>query len=82
MELFAGLYGGATAFQNLRGVFRAENANLLWDEPVLVEAYAARADTENPALLAKLDKFARHMREQLRQEAVMLVVNDCMHLVR
>lgn len=82
MELFGELYGGATAFKNLKGVYRSDKNRLLWDEPVLVESYSARDRTENPTLLGKLERFARRMREQLRQEAVLLVVNDCMHLIR
>jgi len=76
LETFSELYGGATAFQTFKGIFRSESGEDLWDEPILIEAYAERAKVENTHTLAVLLEFIRRMKRATHQESILLVIND------
>lgn len=76
LSLFADLYGGATAFQAFKGVYKDAKGTKLWDQTILVESLAERSDVEDPAKLKLLLGFANRMKTQLRQDAVMVVFND------
>jgi hypothetical protein len=82
MDLFGQLYGGATAFQALDGVFRDDDGTLLHDQPILIESYVERQFVEDPARLQQLLDFARRMGKATRQAAVGVVIADILHLVR
>lgn len=79
MDLFAELYGGATAFQTFAGVYRCNDGRILHDKPILIECYAKRPDVEDRGKLTDLLKFIKRMGRETRQAAVGLVVNSVFH---
>lgn len=82
LELLSELYGGGTAFETFRGVYRSEETGEdLWDNPILLECYTMRGPLEDPDRLRVLGDYLRRMKRELRQECVMVVVNDTRHFV-
>ncbi len=82
LNLFTEIFGGATVFRAVEGMFLVEAKNKkLRDRPLLVESYAAASRVENPERLNRLLEFVKRMGRATRQEAVALVVNDYMHLI-
>lgn len=81
-NLFAQLFGGATAFKALAGVFRTDDGDILTDEPILLECYANRADVESETHLNGLLEFAVRMGKETKQDTVALVINDFMHYIK
>ena len=81
-EVFAQLYGGATSFRALSGIFMDdETGELLRDVPILIECYAERQYVEDPVRLKALLQFAVRMGQETRQHTVALVVNDFIHFI-
>lgn len=76
MELFAELYGGATAFGTWKGIYRSESGENLWDTPILIESFVERPLLEDPERLAILLDFIKRMKRTLRQESILLVINE------
>ncbi|MBI1899973.1 MAG: hypothetical protein HYS13_02510 [Planctomycetia bacterium] len=79
MELFADLYGGATAFKTFAGIYRTDTGKVLHDQPIMIESYVQREDLENRDKLAALLKFAKRLGRETSQAAVGLVVNSVFH---
>ncbi len=82
LELFGDLYGGATAFTALRGVWRDADGTLLFDEPFLIQALARREDAESEEKLTRLVEFARRLCRDTNQACVAIVFNDVIHYVK
>jgi len=80
-ELFAELYGGATAFKALAGTYKTDDGRILHDEPILIESYAERGHVDDPDRLGVLLEFAVRMGRQTKQECVALIVNDFIHYI-
>ncbi len=74
-DMFAELYGGATAFQALVGTFKYKD-KILHDRPIMVESYAQKADVEDPSNLVELLRFAKRMGKETRQAAVAIVIGN------
>lgn len=79
LELFADLYGGATAFNSFKGVYRTDQGAILWDNPILIESYVRRADLEDVIKLHELLQFSKRMGRETRQAAVAIIVNNVFH---
>ena len=82
MQLFADLYGGATAFETFKGIYKTDNGHYLYDNPILVESYATTKAIEDRERLQHLVGFAKRMGRELDQEAVMIVVGHVMFYVK
>jgi hypothetical protein len=78
-NLLGELFGGATAFRALAGVYKAPDGRILTDQPILVESYVARDDLENVDNLRTLLAFLKRMGRETDQQAVGLVVNHVFH---
>jgi hypothetical protein len=76
LELFSDLYEGATAFKTFKGIYRSDSGKDLWDNPILIESFAERTHVENPHKLRTLLDFVRRMKAKMRQESILLVVNE------
>src|SRR5437867_4400976 len=61
MELFAELFGGATAFQTFAGIYKCDDGRFLHDKPILIECYAQRRDLEDSEKLTELLQFIKRM---------------------
>ena len=79
MELFADLYGGATAFQTFQGIYKDTEGKVYHDKPILIESYVQRAKLVDEGALQELLAFARRMGRETRQKAVALIINDVFH---
>ena len=76
LDLFSELFGGATAFETFAGIYRSETGDNLLDKPILIEAYSERTDVESRTNLEQLLQFIRRMKVAMRQETVMLVIDE------
>lgn len=79
MELFADLYGGATAFKTFAGIYKADDGKILHDQPILIESYVEREPLEDEATLKQLLEFCKRMGRETNQAAVGLIVNSVFH---
>ena len=82
LRLFSRLYGGATAFTALRGIWRTEDGIDLLDEPIMIQSLAKREDAESEAKLEELIGFAQRLCRETRQECVAVIGNNAIHYVR
>src|SRR5437016_5897293 len=67
LELFADLYRGATAFKTFKGVFKTDDGQYLFDEPILIESYASTDAIEDTTRLNALVHFAKRLGRETRQ---------------
>lgn len=81
LELFGKLYGGATAFKSLEGIWKDEKDRLLYDQPVMVQSLATRSACEDPGRLHKLLVFCAKMGRETNQAAVAVVFSNVIHYV-
>lgn len=81
LELFADLYGGATAFKSFAGIFKSETGAYLRDRPILIESYVPDESARDVSKATELFAFARRMASEANQEAVLVVINQAMFLV-
>lgn len=83
LQLLGKLYGGATGFTGLCGIWRDDEngGELLDDQPIMVQSLAKRADVEDPAKLDQLGAFLKRMGKNTRQGAVAVVFNDAIHFI-
>jgi hypothetical protein len=77
------LYGGATGFNKLVGIWRDDEngGQLLTDEPIMIQSLARRADVEDPAKISELAKFLKRMGKKTNQGAVAVVFNNAIHFI-
>lgn len=76
IELFAELYGGATTFHTWKGIYRSETGDNLWDTRILIESFVDRELVEDDQRLGFLLDFIKRMKRQMRQESILLVINE------
>jgi hypothetical protein len=81
LELFGRLYGGATAFKSLEGIWKDEKDRLLYDQPVMVQSLASRSACEDPGRLHRLFTFCTRMGRETNQAAVALVFSNVIHYI-
>jgi len=83
LDLMGKLYGGATGFPNLRGIWRddEDGGKLLDDEPIMIQSLAKRADVENEEKLEQLAQFLKLMGKKTKQGAIAVVFNDAIHFM-
>jgi hypothetical protein len=81
LELMGKLYGGATGFTELRGIWRddEDGGKLLDDEPIMIQSLAKRADVEDEGKLEELARFLKLMGKKTKQGAIAVVFNDAIH---
>jgi hypothetical protein len=81
MDLFAELFGGATAFQTFQGIFKDNEGEVHHDKPILIESYVERSRLVDAATLQQLLAFAKRMGRETRQKAIALIINDAFHII-
>jgi hypothetical protein len=79
LDVFAELYGGATAFETFAGIYKDDTGQVHRDKPILIESYVAEGDLEDETKLRQLCDFIRRMGAETRQKAVMLVIDNVFH---
>jgi hypothetical protein len=84
LELFGGLFGGATAFPKARGVWRDDRrgGRLVWDEPVIVHCYASRTDIQRATSQVAIGEFCAEMCRATNQGEVGLVIDNVYHAIQ
>jgi len=82
-NLFGKLFGGATGFPNLKGIWRDDEngGELLVDEPIMIQSLVKRADVEKPANILELAGFLKRMGKRTKQGAVAIIFNDAIHFI-
>ena len=76
-EFFAAEFGGATEFRAEKGSYLSKDlGKIIWDEPHVIESFASVPENEFIEALERLGKFAREMRNSLKQEEVMYTVGN------
>lgn len=83
LELMGKLYGGATGFTQLTGIWRDDenDGQLLDDKPIMIQSLARREDVENPAKIGELAIFLKRMGKTTKQGAVAVVFNNAIHFI-
>jgi hypothetical protein len=78
LEMFARVFGGATAYPRAKGIWRDDERGgaLVRDEPVVVHCYTTPVDIEDGRNLAELGGFCRKMGREAHQGEVGMVVGD------
>ena len=80
LDLFAELFGGATAFDTYAGVYRDKvRGKDLKDKPVLVESYTKIERIKDLTLLNNLVAFMNRTGRETRQAAVAVVIDNSFH---
>lgn len=83
LDLMGKLYGGATGFTRLCGIWRDDEngGQLLIDAPIMIQSLARREDVENPAKIRELASFLKRMGKTTKQGAVAVVFNNAIHFI-
>jgi len=83
LDLMGKLYGGATGFTELCGIWRDDenNGQLLTDKPIMIQSLARREDVEDPAKISELADFLKRMGKTTKQGAVAVVFNNAIHYI-
>jgi hypothetical protein len=83
LDLMGKLYGGATAFRELCGIWRDDEngGQLLIDNPIMIQSLAKREDVEDHAKLGELATFLKRMGKTTKQGAVGVVFNNAIHFI-
>jgi hypothetical protein len=77
LELFGKLFTGATAFQNLSGIYQPKrDLRPLYDQPIMIQTLTATENVENEENLLELAEFCRNMGRKTNQAGIGLVVNN------
>jgi len=83
LEVLGTMFGGATAFPRVRGVWRDDERNqrLVWDEPVIIRCYASASDVRREGNQRALGRFCNEMGRATNQGEVGLVVDNVYHAI-
>ncbi len=80
LDLFAELFGGATAFDTYAGIYRDKvRSKDLKDKPILVESYTEIERIRDIDVLEDLVSFMKRMGRESKQAAVAVVINNAFH---
>jgi hypothetical protein len=80
LDLFAELFGGATAFDTYAGIYRDKaRAKDLKDRPILVESYIETERIRNLDVLNALVSFMKRLGKETKQAAVAVVITNVFH---
>jgi hypothetical protein len=80
LDLFADLFGGATAFDTYAGVYRDKvRGKDLKDKPILVESYTKIERIKDLTVLNNLVSFMKRMGRESKQAAVAVVIDNAFH---
>jgi hypothetical protein len=80
-RIFGRMYGGATAFTNLRGIYHPEEyvkrgLRPHFDEPTMIQSLTDVAKVDKDANLTDLGDLCRSMGQSLNQTSVGVVINQ------
>lgn len=81
LDLMGELYGGATGFRDLIGVWRDDErgGDLIVDEPIMIQSLAKRSDVEDDSKTMQLANFCKKMGRETHQGAVAIAFNEAIH---
>lgn len=82
MRLLADLYGGATAFETYKGIFKTDEGHYLLDKPRSIESLARVDDIHDPVRLNQLVGFAKRMGKALDQDTIMLIFGNVAYYIQ
>lgn len=81
LTLFAELFTGATGFETFAGVYRDTDGTILYDKPLMIQAYVERDILVDKKNMEELLGFAKRMGRETNQAAVALIVNNRLFLI-
>lgn len=78
LELFAQVFGGATAYPKAQGIWRdtERGGALIKDEPVIIHCYMTPEAIADKGNQAELGRFCRRMGREMNQGEIALVIGD------
>lgn len=76
------LYGGATGFKDLIGVWVDDDGKVYDDTPMMIQSLAKRIDTEDLKKVEELGKFCKEMGKDLKQKSIGVIFNDAIHFIQ
>lgn len=80
LDLFAELYGGATAMPPADGIWRDEDrGKVIRESPILIHCYVTEEQAHDRKAQGKLGAFCRKMGKETRQGEVVLLIDGEWH---
>src|ERR1700678_247556 len=77
LSLFGRLFTGATAFDNLKGVYQPKkDLRPIFDEPIMIQSLTATENLIDEENLFELADFCRNMGKKMSQVSIGLIVNN------
>lgn len=77
LSLFGKLFGGATAFSALSGIYQpTKDAKPLYDNPTMVQSLTGTERLRDEGNLLELAEYCRHMGTQTKQASIGVIVNN------
>jgi hypothetical protein len=77
LSLFGELYGGATSFNNLSGVYQpAKHLRPLYDSPIMIQSLTDASRIMEEDSLFKLAAFCQNMGRKTNQASIGVVINN------
>jgi hypothetical protein len=82
LRLFSTLYGGATAFEAWRGIWKDKDGTDLLDKPIIIESLVEREVAEDEDKLETLLEFAARLCRETNQVCVAVIFNDVIRFIK
>jgi hypothetical protein len=77
LDLFGKLFGGATAFTALSGIYQPKkDLRPLYDNPTMIQSLTATENLLNEENLVELAEFCHHMGARTNQASIGVVVSN------
>lgn len=82
MKLFADLFVGATSMRTHKGIYKSDEGDYLWDDSILVQSWVKPSTVEKTEVVQTVVDFARKMRRELNQEAVLVIFDEVVRFIK
>jgi hypothetical protein len=77
LDLFGKLFGGATSFNNLSGIYQpAKTDEPLYDQPIMIQSLTPASRIMDESHLLELSDFCHNMGKKTNQESVGVTINN------
>ena len=66
----------------IKGIYKSDKGEYLWDDTILIQGFTGLQSLDDFDTVKAVVDFARRMRVELDQEAVMVVFNNIMRFIK